>query len=1340
MKTTDPNHICPYTGLRSFTEEESLYFKGRDLQVDQITALLEQNKFLMVTGASGEGKSSLIYAGLIPNARAGFFKARYSNWLVADFRPERNPVANMAAAIATQLQLSADTVETELRRGYSSLIDLYLNSIFYAEEGGLSKEKQRQSANLLVLVDQFEEFFTNPENFFNDVHSKDAQIVVNLLLETARIAISRNLPVYVVCTMRSDYIGQCSTFRGLPEYIGFSQFFVPRLKRKDLKQVIEEPAILSGNRITQRLIERLVFDLADGVDQLPILQHALSRIWQAAGNGSAEMDLLHYAMVGGMPAGDLPDEDQQTFNSWLAALPAQQQKLYAETGLQKVIEIHASQLYENAGEEYNRHYPAEPISTREAKRIIALTFSCLTKYDNSRAVRNRMSLAEITSIINAPNLSPEIIGRVINIYREEGNSFIRPFKTEDPKTHDLPPAAVLDITHESLIRNWDKLNQWANREFEFYATYQDFQKQVERWKSSGKSSGYLLPIGPLTYFENWYKNCKPNAGWIRRYSGLTTDAAESLKEAEASLLDTKEFLQKSARKEMVTRAFMKYGPKKIAAIFAILIMLVLTGFYWYDAEQKKNDSVINKLRKEAGVLMNSQQVNIQEKATYILTEERYQPGSIIPALTARDYNSRVKIAIEAYKQMMEVDKHQEPVLNKSLFSFISQNLLHPDKEATPEFLLLESNKFIVDLSMDQYYHPNEFKVAALDSLTRNNYQLVLRFLKEKNLFKATVPIEMNLAIQFWLSVGKPEKNELNMLLQAMSPIVSAESAAAFNLYYPKGSYETNGRMTNDFNGGYHTLASVYAALGDTKNIIECFKQILANNQRDYFELPRLLNSHLNIIGFLYQFGYRQEAQNIMQWISTNTRDNTAQILLRNIVIRSGYITHMYTLNTRRTYHRSTRGYIFPNLYFSPRPVFDTIMVDYEKAMRTEPNAAERYFDLAMNEKRKAVFYAKYWWDRNIPVEEARLDGYLDKALEYYGKIPVDSLAAPVSTTLIYFGDGVRSAQIPRRNLFIYPDYRDGWYAWTFHGTYFFDYLRKKNLLPVFYKTGADLQQLHLWIAKAFEVKVDVAPEAYSKAYYLPDSTLQQVLSFVDQHPEGKAFDRNLPYLVLANRAFERGDSTLGLKYTSLVDLQTIRSSKEKYEYIEQVFMLNQMKQMAEHLALIGDMEKAIRFAELFEEDHEKVLAYLHVAEKLYRQGADPKSFVYLDSAYANIARLDYTKLPDQLDPRSDQLLLLSEIGSKKFNAHAMGILRDIPEAAKFGAIFYQVVGISYEGNYYRALTSLPSTLTESQDLICRVIILMEACRAKEKASGDNSWKLFDQRLFWDLNYINYRPT
>ncbi|MGL6268751.1 MAG: hypothetical protein ACRC2O_12545, partial [Chitinophagaceae bacterium] len=433
--------------------------------------------------------------------------------------PERNPVANMANALAEHFETSPATIETELRRGYSSLIDLYVNSSFNAGEDDSSwndfteeekKGRKRKAANLLIIVDQFEEFFTNPENFYNESPSNDSQIVVNLILETARIAIKKNLPVYVVCTMRSDYIGQCSAFRGLPEYIGFSQFFVPRLKRKDLKQVIEEPAILSGNRISQRLIERLVFDISDGVDQLPILQHALSRIWEAAARGEEEMDLLHYAMVGGMPAEDLPDEDIPRFQHWLSLVPENLQVLYRGTGLHKIIEIHANILYENAWENYNRQHSENPITKQEAKRIIALTFSCLTKIDNSRAVRNRMSLQEITGIINRPKISTEVVGELLNIFREEGNSFIRPFKTTDLASQKLLPETVLDITHESLIRNWNKLNQWANKEFEYYSTFQDFQKQLERWKKSGKSGGYLLPIGPLTYFENWYNNCKPN--------------------------------------------------------------------------------------------------------------------------------------------------------------------------------------------------------------------------------------------------------------------------------------------------------------------------------------------------------------------------------------------------------------------------------------------------------------------------------------------------------------------------------------------------------------------------------------------------------------------------------------------------------------------------------------------------------------------------------------------------------------------------------------------------------------------------------------------------------------
>ena len=225
--------ICPYTGLRPFTEDESLYFKGRDEHIEQATKQLAKNKFIMLTGASGDGKSSLVYAGIIPNAKAGFLKSQFSNWSVADFRPERNPLKNLSHSLARQLGITNEhTVNTELRHGFSALVDMYKASPLYldATEEDLSllddqqkSKRKRSTANLIIIADQFEEFFTNPENFHKGVPSQEASLVVNLLLETARIALEESLPIYVIITMRSDFIGQCASFRGLPEAIGFSQ-------------------------------------------------------------------------------------------------------------------------------------------------------------------------------------------------------------------------------------------------------------------------------------------------------------------------------------------------------------------------------------------------------------------------------------------------------------------------------------------------------------------------------------------------------------------------------------------------------------------------------------------------------------------------------------------------------------------------------------------------------------------------------------------------------------------------------------------------------------------------------------------------------------------------------------------------------------------------------------------------------------------------------------------------------------------------------------------------------------------------------------------------------------
>jgi hypothetical protein len=414
--------------------------------------------------------------------------------------------------------------------------------------------------------------------------------------------------------------------------------------------------------------------------------------------------------------------------------------------------------------------------------------------------------------------------------------------------------------------------------------------------------------------------------------------------------------------------------------------------------------------------------------------------------------------------------------------------------------------------------------------------------------------------------------------------------------------------------------------------------------------------------------------------------------------------------------------------------------DYEKALNEIKDVNDRYFQLAMQYKRRAMFMHKYWFDRKMPVDESRLDAWLKKSLEYFASIEPRFLEGTVSSTLPYYWDGVRTRNVKMRDLYNYPDYRDGWFSSTYHSDYFYQYLKKNNLLSDLYKTGNDLQAIHFWIAKVYEIKPWPAPNTLENRFPMPDKTLTDILSFVDQHPEGDAFDKNLILLILANNAFDRGDTAQGLTYYQQVDRANIIRAYDRYEYIEKTFFLNMMKQISTHLADVNKVKEAIQFVELFSKEEEKMLGYLAMSEEVYKKRTDPIAFLYLDSALSKYKRIDFTILPQETDPRNNGVRLLSRIGSERINQMSLEMLRNVDEGIKFGAILNQVVGVTSEGNFYRARTSIPNTLTETQDLQCRSMILLEACKKKESGTATKAWSAVDRFFEWERNYIFYLPN
>jgi hypothetical protein len=156
------------------------------------------------------------------------------------------------------------------------------------------------------------------------------------------------------------------------------------------------------------------------------------------------MDLIHYAMVGGMLESELPDNQVGRFAKWFQNLPDKIKQFYTEPNLQNVLDTHANKLFEWAAESY-RAKTGKPLSDDVAKAIVKATFTCLTKIDQSRAVRNRMTLKEIHNILNRKDVDVDVMGGVLNIFREPGNTFIRPFITEEAESAKLGEDAVLHM-------------------------------------------------------------------------------------------------------------------------------------------------------------------------------------------------------------------------------------------------------------------------------------------------------------------------------------------------------------------------------------------------------------------------------------------------------------------------------------------------------------------------------------------------------------------------------------------------------------------------------------------------------------------------------------------------------------------------------------------------------------------------------------------------------------------------------------------------------------------------------------------------------------------------------
>ena len=1331
----DNYQICPYTGLRSFSEDESLYFKGREEDIDQATLQLQKNKFLMLTGASGDGKSSLVFAGIIPNARAGFLKSKYTNWCVAHFRPERTPFQNLAGALAKQLDISNPyTVQGELNHGFSALVDLYRNSKRFVDTQSsawlLADDKgkaviKREAANLIILVDQFEEFFTNPENYQHGAPSRDANLVLNLLLETARIALDEDIPIYVIFTMRSDYIGQCAAFRGLPEYIGFSQFFVPRLNRSQLQQVIEEPATLSGNRIARRLTERLIQDLTEGVDQLPILQHALKQIWIAADSGNEEMDLLHYAMVGGMSVHELPDDQVQRFNEWFALLPSEIKACYHAPNLQNVLDTHTNKLYEQSAGYYQLK-TGKAISDTNAKTIIRTAFTCLTKIDQSRAVRNRMTLQEITHILGNPAFDYREVGALLNIFREPANTFINPFISEDDAgSRDLQPDAVLDITHESLIRNWQYLGQWAKEEYDSHSVSLDFEKQLDRWVNSGKSNNFLLSIGPLTYFESWYNKAKPNAWWIARYLPEETNNETKRQHAAEILDNSREFLKKSARKHVITRSIMRYGPKRIAILLGIIALVTLSSFTIRNYFRKQNSYVLNSMHEQAMKLAASPKTDLGTISS-LLSEELKTGKTSIDELVRSipDSVQRIRL-LNSLVSLMIYQGKDEPKDQISRVLFAIDSLLASfqvpiDNPKILSSVLNEINMYGQDIDMANYYRPDSRFEKLRDSNVVRSAHWVRKILDAQPAGFHDMR-NLNHALAYAIGYQGFEKAELTQLVNTLSPFQGGLKSDWLKDNYAPNKLMLSGSEAQNYgfkhNGLYQQLAYIYAAAGNSEKALQCMDTLLANSQNNFQgDYASGGDNAANIAAVYFRYG-NMDALNIFVEGYCTRKKITAIEFYERMIART--LHSLETSNTFRLFFFQEET-INLNIKYPGRKQLGLYFKKYREIVENTIAAGDqKNFLLALSYKDEGILKSL----NKEPAESGDMDvnAYFDKALTLYRSTSQDYLNASIQIV----ENAIDASLKPRRYLFIYPDMVTSFhpseprtYYYFFFGDAFLNYIEQHQLIDSFYSGHDELSFLATWITDYNTVSISRASFMFEKPRYLVLKNLEQALA---KRNLGGLIDLNWLFLYLGKEAQDSGRLDEMAGYYDKIDRASIFNllrEKNFFGFVrDQSFRL--IGYALEGYVKAGQFEKAHQLVMIFKNPVNRSTLYSFAASELLKEKFDAKKVQPLiDSAFVELDRKE-NRTNEQ--PNRGFLAYAIVMQNPDENvSKAFSLIRNLP--TKIDANKEICRAIAFHGQLYNATMNIPD-FNSGSDQAEFLWYIMKGYTEAQPAE-DAGWKRF----------------
>jgi len=544
----------PYPGLRPFKKSEWPVFRGRDRLIQDILTILAGNHFVSVIGPSGSGKSSLVRAGVLAT-----LERRHSRvgvrWRTGEMRPGVSPLWAMADGILRSLRPELVAPNGELPAAEVARLRVLIDT---SEDGlGLVTREMglEEDQNFLLLVDQFEEIF----RYKSEREDQERARLIELLLG---VAADQPAGIHIITTMRSEYLGHCARFPGLAETLNETHYLLPQMTRDELRQAIVDPAELKGGRIEEKLVDRLINDIKSQEDQLPILQHTLLWMWIQE-EESREREGLG---------------DQAPVQLGLA----EYEQLQAGTAGKTALSRHGDRILDGM--------------SREERRVAEVMFRRMVEVEeHSNRLRRPTRCGTVARLAEVPL---DVVQRVVDAFRAEDASFVYASR------QTIAEDTSIDITHESLIRQWDTLDRWVRRETAAYEVYNDLCRATQRMREGQRN---LLGGLELSRALLWASQEQPTRLWARRYGGdfdaairfLTdsedaeeqqrreqTEAEEAARQQEEERLRRENELKQQALRARLEQQALRTRLAVAAAVVGAILTAIATGAFWYAHGQK----------------------------------------------------------------------------------------------------------------------------------------------------------------------------------------------------------------------------------------------------------------------------------------------------------------------------------------------------------------------------------------------------------------------------------------------------------------------------------------------------------------------------------------------------------------------------------------------------------------------------------------------------------------------------------------------------------------------------------------------------------------------------------